>query len=122
MAPRFLIDENLSPLLAYQLRSHGFDAVHVQELGLRGVSDADLLARAVAENRIVMTGNADDFRKLGARTPRHPGLAIILEATGRTQQLTLGTSLAHAIDQADETQGRLFEIDRSGNVRSQELP
>jgi hypothetical protein len=48
VAPRFLIDENLSPLLARHLRTaHGFDAVHVQELGLRGASDADILARAI---------------------------------------------------------------------------
>ena len=37
MEPRFLIDENLSPLLARRLRTgHGFDAVHVQEVTLRG--------------------------------------------------------------------------------------
>jgi predicted nuclease of predicted toxin-antitoxin system len=31
-----LIDENLPPLLARHLRTaHGFDAAHVQELGLR---------------------------------------------------------------------------------------
>jgi uncharacterized protein with PIN domain len=58
VAPRFLIDENLSPLLARHLRSsHGFDAVHVQELGLRGASDADILARAIAEHRIIVTSN-----------------------------------------------------------------
>src|SRR5439155_24222664 len=78
VAPRFLIDENWSPLLAHHLRvAHGFDAIHVQELGLRGASDADVLARAIAEDRIIMTSNADDFRKLGSRTPFHPGLAIV---------------------------------------------
>jgi hypothetical protein len=40
-ARHFLVDENLSPLLARHLRTaHGFDAVHVQELGLRD-GDAD---------------------------------------------------------------------------------
>jgi len=43
VAPRFLIDENLTPLLARHLRTaHGFDALHVQELGLRGASDAEI--------------------------------------------------------------------------------
>jgi predicted nuclease of predicted toxin-antitoxin system len=37
VAPRFLIDENLSPMLALHLRAtHGFDAVHVNAVGLRG--------------------------------------------------------------------------------------
>ena len=123
MAPRFLIDENLSPLLARHLRTaHGFDAVHVQELGLRGASDADILGRAVAEDRIIMTSNADDFRKLGARTPAHSGLAVMLDAVGRARQLTLGVGLANAIDRAGTAHGRLFEIDRTGAVRDYKLP
>ena len=65
-------------------------AVHVQELGLRDASDAKILARAIAEDRIIVTSNADDFRRLGAQTPAHPGLAVMLDAVGRAQQLTLG--------------------------------
>ena len=123
MAPRFLIDENLSPLLARHLRTaHGFDAVHVQELGLRGASDTDILARAIADDRIIVTSNAGDFRRLGARTPTHPGLAIMLDAVGRAQQLTLGVGLANAIDSAETAHGRLFEIDHAGTVRDYILP
>ena len=123
MAPRFLIDENLSPLLARHLRTaHGFDAVHVQELGLRGASDAEILARAIAEERIIVTSNAEDFRSLGARTPSHPGLAVMLDAVGRAQQLTLGVGLATAINSAGTAHGRLFEIDRTGAVRDYKLP
>jgi predicted nuclease of predicted toxin-antitoxin system len=123
VAPRFLIDENLSPLLAHHLRAvHGFDVVHVQECGLRGASDADVLAWAIAEDRIVVTSNADDFRKLGARTPAHPGLAIMLDAVGRARQLALGGILANAIEGAGAAHGRLFEIDRTGTVRDHKLP
>jgi predicted nuclease of predicted toxin-antitoxin system len=90
VAWHFLIDENLSPLLARHLRTaHGFDAVHVQELGLRGASDADVPAYAIVEDRIIVTSNADDFRKLGARTTAHPGLTVMLDAVGRARQLTL---------------------------------
>jgi hypothetical protein len=54
VGPRFLIDENLSTLLARHLRTaHRFDAVHVQELGLRSASDADILARAIAAGQVV---------------------------------------------------------------------
>ena len=118
-----MIDENLSPLLARHLRTaHGFDAVHVQELGLRGALDADILARAIADDRIIVTSNAGDFRRLGARTPAHPGLAIMLDAVGRAQQLTLGVGLANAIDSAETAHGRLFEIDHAGTVRDYILP
>ena len=123
MAPRFLIDENLSPQLAHHLRAvHGYEAVHVNEIGLQGASDPDVLARAVAENRIVVTNNAEDFRQLGRRTPDHPGLAVMLDALGLAQQLELGVTLATAIESAEITHGRLFEIDRLGTVRAFKLP
>jgi predicted nuclease of predicted toxin-antitoxin system len=125
--PRFLIDENLSPQLARHLRlRHGYDAVHVNEVGLQGARDDDVLARAVAEGRIVVTSNGDDFRRLGRRAPSHPGLAIILEATGRQQQIRLGATIAAAIeariDDGGSAVGCLFEIDRAGAIREYRLP
>jgi predicted nuclease of predicted toxin-antitoxin system len=123
VAPRFLIDENLSPQLAHHLRAvHGYEAVHVNEIGLQGGSDADVLARAVAEDRIVVTSNAEDFRQLGRRTPDHPGLAVLRDAVGLAQQLVLGVKLATAIDAAEIARGHLFEIDRHGIVRAFKLP
>jgi predicted nuclease of predicted toxin-antitoxin system len=75
---RFLIDENLTPVLASRLG----DALHVNEVGLRGASDPEVLAYAVAEGRVVMTNNADDFRKLMRAVPGHPGLAVLLGCGG----------------------------------------
>jgi len=31
------------------------------------------------ERRIIVASNADDFRQLGAQTPAHPGLAVMLD-------------------------------------------
>jgi len=127
VAPRFLIDENLSPQLAGHLRHYlGFDAVHVNEVGVRGASDADLLVHAITEHRVVVTNNGQDFRKLGRLSPKHPGLAVLLCANGRREQIELGTILANAIDaeirQGTSPNGRLFEIDADGVVRDYPLP
>lgn len=90
MHPRFLIDENLSPVLASHLvNALGFDAVHVNATGLRAAPAPDVLAFAVAENRIVMTSNGDDFRKLVRGVSDHPGLAIMRNASGRQRQIEL---------------------------------
>jgi predicted nuclease of predicted toxin-antitoxin system len=105
MASRFLIVENFSPQLAYHLAFvHGFDAAHVRDLGLLGAADADSLARAIAEDRVVVTSNADDFRKLADRKPSHPGLAILRDAAGRARQLEFGVNLANAIERAGEAE------------------
>jgi hypothetical protein len=68
-----------------------------------------------------VTSNAEDFRRLGARTPAHPGLAIMLDAVGRAQQLTLGVALANAIHSAETAHGRLFGIDGRGVMVSPTL-
>jgi predicted nuclease of predicted toxin-antitoxin system len=127
MEPRFLIDENLSPLLARHLRfTLGFDAAHVSEVGLVGASDTAVLAHAIAEHRVVMTSNGQDFRKLGERHPRHPGLAVFLSALGRAQQITPGEILAAAIHaemgRGVPPDGRLFEIDAAGIISDYALP
>jgi predicted nuclease of predicted toxin-antitoxin system len=127
VAPRFLIDENLSPQLARHLRYYlGFDAVHVNEAGLRGASDADVLAHAMIEHRIILTSNGQDFRKLGRTSPEHPGLAVLRSAKGRREQIELGEILANAIEaeihQGALPDGRLFEIDAAGIVRDYPLP
>jgi predicted nuclease of predicted toxin-antitoxin system len=119
VAPRFLIDENLSPMLASHLSTtHGFDAVHVNVVGLRGASDQEILAYATSEDRIVVTSNAEDFRKLARNSEAHSGLAVLLDAVGRQQQIELGTELANTIDATitagGTARGRLFEIDALG--------
>lgn len=58
---RFLIDEMFGALVAVHLIEAGHDALHVVGAGLAGAPDADVLARAVADNRVLVTENALDF-------------------------------------------------------------
>ncbi len=114
-------------MLALHLRAtHGFDAVHVNAVGLRGAPDPRVLAYAIAEDRIIVTSNTDDFRRLARRAGAHPGLAVLVDAVGRQQQIVLGTALANAVDAAivrgRTARGRLFEIDASGRVRDYRMP
>lgn len=59
---RFLLDEMYPPRTARLLREvHGHDAVHVREVGLAGAEDADVVALARAEGRVLLTENVVDF-------------------------------------------------------------
>ncbi|MCL2447640.1 MAG: DUF5615 family PIN-like protein [Polyangiaceae bacterium] len=64
MNVKLLLDENLSPKVAEILRdADGIDAVHVRDRGLLRASDAVVLERAYAEDRVLATKNVDDFVK-----------------------------------------------------------
>jgi predicted nuclease of predicted toxin-antitoxin system len=58
---RFLVDEMFGHDLVVRLEDAGHDTVHVQQLGLAGAEDHDLLARAADDDRVVVTENAADF-------------------------------------------------------------
>lgn len=75
---KLFIDESLSPQLAHRLNAIGrYDAVHPLHIGRRGEPDHRVLASCIAEDRIIVTQNARDFRKLVGQVEIHPGLIIL---------------------------------------------
>jgi predicted nuclease of predicted toxin-antitoxin system len=52
---RFLLDMNISPVIGEALRQDGHEVVHSRELGLAAQPDHAVLARAVADSRILIT-------------------------------------------------------------------
>ena len=59
---RLLLDEHCSPEIARQLRRRRRDVVSVSERDdLVGLSDEELLRRATAEGRALLTNDVDDF-------------------------------------------------------------
>ena len=56
---KLLFDENLSSAHAQAARDAGHDAVAVRECGLGGATDSEVWALAVAEERILVTLDAD---------------------------------------------------------------
>jgi hypothetical protein len=59
--PRLYLNEHLSPRLADQLRTYGFDVTSSQEAGMLSVPDSDQLAHAVSEQRAIVTFNVGDY-------------------------------------------------------------
>ena len=51
--------ENLHPEVVTFLRRHGFDVRTISELGLLGAADTAVMRKAVSENRVIVTHDAD---------------------------------------------------------------
>jgi predicted nuclease of predicted toxin-antitoxin system len=88
-AARFLIDENLSPLLVAPARACGFEAMHVNHLGMRTEADWDLLRIVAAQDWVLVTNNAIEFRGRYRKIALHPGVVFLLPAVRREAQLRL---------------------------------
>lgn len=84
---KLLLDENLSPRVAVELREQRIDAIHVRERGLLGATDPEVLERAYVEDRILATSNVDDFVKLAHARDLHPGIVLVEDgALPRSEQ------------------------------------
>ncbi|MBV1692232.1 DUF5615 family PIN-like protein [Novosphingobium sp. G106] len=123
---RLFIDECLSPLLAHKLNETGdHDAMHPRDYGRLGERDDEVLARCLDEDRVIVTENAVDFRKLVARQEIHPGL-IVLPSVARDASLALLNAailyLESLGEPGDVMVNHALEVDAAGTFRLYALP
>ncbi|HEX7131765.1 MAG TPA: DUF5615 family PIN-like protein, partial [Iamia sp.] len=79
---RFLLDQNISPLVADLLGDAGHDAVHVRDLGLSRADDDEVLSAAADGDRILVSSDTD-FGELLARSNRSTPSLVLLRRQGR---------------------------------------
>lgn len=123
---RLFIDECLSPQLADHLNATGeHDATHPRDMGRLGEPDHVVLSRCLAEDRVIVTENAIDFRKLVAREEVHPGL-ILLPSVSRSLSLQLLTdAIAHLQtrgEPSDVMVNHVLEVTEAGAFTLSPLP
>ncbi|MBI2687370.1 MAG: DUF5615 family PIN-like protein [Acidobacteria bacterium] len=75
---RFLIDECLHESLVGVAHDAGFEAMHVNHLGLSGKPDWSLAERIVHGEFTFVTNNRVDFIRLFGKMELHAGLIIIV--------------------------------------------
>ena len=84
---RLFLDQMFRVELAEQLRRMGHDVVRASEVGLSRADDADILAQAVSDNRILVTldGHFGDWAVLPLRT--HPGVIRVKVHPASTERI-----------------------------------
>ena len=119
---RFLLDQNLSPLLVEILARLGHDAVHVRQLGMSRASDAEIMATARDDNRVVVSGDTD-FGELLARTNAASPSLVLFRRQGQRRAAELAALLDANLQAvvADLDAGAVVVID-ADRVRVRRLP
>jgi len=88
----YLDNDAASALLVKLLRRATHDAQVPSEIGIRGAPDAVHLTRALADNRICLTRNHDDFwilhNLLMQAGGHHPGILVVRQDNDLTRDLT----------------------------------
>jgi Domain of unknown function (DUF5615) len=112
---RLLLDEQLAPTIADQLRGRGHDVVSAAAVGLAGAADERVLSSAVRDRRAVVTNNIKDFRPLHAdylkTNTTHHGIVFNPKYALKRDQLG---SLITALD------GLLVELSADDALRDRE--
>ena len=90
---RIYLDDNMaSPVLLKLLTNAGHDVQAPSDVGMTGKPDPIHLAHAIAQGRVCLTGDHDDFQDLHflvqASQGRHPGILVVRYDNDPTRDLT----------------------------------
>lgn len=123
---RLFIDECLSPQLVRHLNMTGeHDATHPRDMGRLGEPDHVVLERCLSEDRVIVTENAVDFRKLVAREEVHPGLILLPSVTRDVSLRLLTDAIAHLAtigEPSDVMVNHVLEVTEAGAFALSPLP
>lgn len=97
---KLLLDQGLPRTASARLRLGGVDAVHTAEIGMATALDEEILARAVAEERVVVTFDSDFHALLALSRLHTPSVVRIrvepLDATAAVELIE--AVLAHCTE------------------------
>jgi hypothetical protein len=115
---RFLANENFPGAAVTALAAAGHDVVWVRA-SAPGTSDADVLAWAGREQRILLTFDKD-FGELSSRSTLPAGCGVVLFRTPMPKPGDVGEGLARLITVRDDWAGH-FSVIEPGRVRMRAL-
>jgi predicted nuclease of predicted toxin-antitoxin system len=90
---RFLLDMCMDVRVVKWLRDQGHDAIHLREEGLQRLPNGEIFAKAISENRIVLTFDLD-FGEIAALSEGKKTSVIVFRLRN--------TRISHVIDRLSE--------------------
>ena len=107
---RFVVDAQLPPALARLLESHGHEAEHVADIGLRDAADALIWQHAIKNEAILVTKDEDFAHRFRQGGSAPVILWLRIGNTSRQALLQYFIPLLPRIDEMVRQGERLIEV------------
>jgi predicted nuclease of predicted toxin-antitoxin system len=118
---KFLVDECLSVRVVALLVAAGHDAVHVVDCELAGEPDERVLARAVQDERVLLSADTD-FGEILARTRSQIPSVVLFRRADRSAASLASVLLANLDTVAEELEKGAFVVITDDRLRIRTLP
>ncbi len=103
---KFHLDEHVAGAVATGLLSHGIDATTTTSARLNGADDAEHIAFALKETRVIVTNDADFLRHAAADT-EHAGICYSEQGKYSVGELLQILLLVHGVYTAEEMRNHI---------------
>ena len=117
-----MIDNAPPPRPAYLLMTAGYDAVHVGAYGMHAASDAEILARALQEDRVVVSADSDFGIILATQEASRPSFVLFREPNLLVAQDYANMLIPAMATLGPELEGGCVAVFRNGRLRVRKLP
>jgi predicted nuclease of predicted toxin-antitoxin system len=118
----FLIDNALPPRLADLHLASGHDAVHVRTYGMHAARDEEILARALDEERIVVSADSDFGTILAVQEADRPSFILFRETNLLVARDYANMLLSVLPALEPELMSGCVAVFRNGRLRVRKLP
>jgi predicted nuclease of predicted toxin-antitoxin system len=119
---KFLIDNNLSPLLADTLKAAWHDAVHVRDLGMQAAPDEAVLERAHAVGQVLISADTDFGGLLSRSRASSPSVILIRRLVGRRAAEQATIILANLDQVTEDLAAGAMVVIHEDTLRVRRLP
>lgn len=111
---KFYADENFPLRTVEELRLLGHDVLTTFEDGRanQAIPDEDVLQRAIDLDRVLITFNRKDFKRLHFQNHNHTGIIICTEDPDRVGQ---AQRISDKVAEFENTTGQLIRVNRPSN-------